>query len=178
MELGSIYFFTATIHDSMPLLAQDRYKDVIIASLRNLSDRGLIDVFGFVIMPNHIHLIWRVNKLNGKEASQSSLLKFTAHQFKKMLIDNGGYGAVAPFAVDARNKLYEFWRRDAPALFLNSEQMAMQKLIYVHHNPLAAHWQLAHAAADYPYSSAAYYESGIDRFGFLKNIHEEYPIRK
>ena len=46
--------------------------------------------FGFVIMPNHMHLIWRIKELNGKETPQGSLLKFTAHRFKKMLIEDGG----------------------------------------------------------------------------------------
>jgi putative transposase len=36
-------------------------------------------------MPNHIHLIWRTNALNGKETVQGSFLKHTAHAFKKML---------------------------------------------------------------------------------------------
>jgi putative transposase len=47
-------------------------KKVIIQSLHNLSERKLIDVFAFTIMPNHIHLIWRTNSLNGKETAQGS----------------------------------------------------------------------------------------------------------
>jgi putative transposase len=39
-------------------------------------------------MPNHIHLIWRTFALNGKETAQGSFLKFTAHEFKKMLTGN------------------------------------------------------------------------------------------
>ena len=37
------------------LLQNDEYKNVIISSLEYLSNAGKIDVFGFVIMPNHIH---------------------------------------------------------------------------------------------------------------------------
>lgn len=76
---GEIYFWTATINQWQRLLQKDEYKDVIINSLDHLSDAGKIDVFAFVIMPNHIHLIWRVNELNGKESPQGSFLKFTAH---------------------------------------------------------------------------------------------------
>jgi hypothetical protein len=54
----------------------DEYKDVIINSLDYLSNAGKIGVFGFVVMPNHVHLIWRTKELNGKE---------TAHEFRKML---------------------------------------------------------------------------------------------
>jgi putative transposase len=49
--------------------------------------------------------------MNGKETSQGSFLKYTAHEFKKMLkIDKDN--SLASFAVDAHNKGYEFWKRD------------------------------------------------------------------
>jgi len=32
-------------------------------------------------MPNHIHLIWQQNKLNGKETPKGSLLKYMGHMF-------------------------------------------------------------------------------------------------
>ena len=72
IEIGEIYFWTATINNWNRLLLQDRYKDVIIESLQYLSNENKIDVFAFVIMPNHIHLIWRTKELNGKETAQGS----------------------------------------------------------------------------------------------------------
>jgi len=75
MELGEIYFWTATINNWQRLLQTDRYKQVIIDSLEYLSSRNKIDVFAFVIMPNHIHLIWRINENNEKETAQGSFLK-------------------------------------------------------------------------------------------------------
>ncbi len=85
IDHGEIYFWTATINGWLLLLEDDKYKDVIIESLQYLTDNGLINVYAFIIMPNHIHLIWRVNEPNGKESPQGSFLKFTAHTFKKML---------------------------------------------------------------------------------------------
>ena len=85
MEPGEVFFWTATINQWQNLLLDDRYKDVIISSLQYLSDAGKIDVYAFVIMPNHIHLIWRVNGLNGKETAHGSFLKYTAHLFREML---------------------------------------------------------------------------------------------
>ncbi len=62
IEKGEIYFWTATINQWQRLLENDEYKDVIVSSLQYLTDSGKIDVFAFIIMPNHIHLIWRVNE--------------------------------------------------------------------------------------------------------------------
>ena len=80
-ETNKIYFWTATIHEWLPLLNGENNKQIIIDSLKYLSDKKLITVYGFVIMPNHIHLIWRQNNLNAKETPKGSFLKNTAHLF-------------------------------------------------------------------------------------------------
>ena len=59
IEIGEVFFWTATINQWQKLLWEDEYKEVIISSLKYLSTAGKIDVFAFIIMPNHIHLIWR-----------------------------------------------------------------------------------------------------------------------
>lgn len=92
METGQIYFSTATIYNWYHLLAGKAFKNIVIESLENLSNRNLVDVFSFVIMPSHIHLIWRLNALNGKETAQGSFFKFTAHAFqKKLRFESPGY---------------------------------------------------------------------------------------
>jgi REP element-mobilizing transposase RayT len=85
IDQGELYFWTATINKWQQLLEKDEYKDVIIDSLQYLSDENKVDVFAFIIMPNHIHLLWRVNEPNGNESPQGSFLKYTAHLFKKKL---------------------------------------------------------------------------------------------
>ena len=91
MELNKVYFWTATINNWNPLLKQDEYKKIIIESLDDLSNRELISIYGFVIMPNHIHLLWELKKLNGNEKPNASLLKFTAHKFKQRIKENDSY---------------------------------------------------------------------------------------
>jgi REP element-mobilizing transposase RayT len=164
---GEIYFWTATIHKWIPLLNSDDNKQLIINYLKKLSDEGLITVYAFVIMPNHIHLIWQQNTLNGKETPKGSLLKYTAHEFLKRLKMEGKSSL---FEVIAANKKHEIWQRDSLGIKLFSEKVIRQKLDYLHHNPVRGKWQLAKDDISYPYSSAAFYETGIDVFGFLKNI--------
>ena len=72
MEIGELFFWTATINQWQKLLQPDRYKDIVIQSLTYLTHTSKIEVYGFVIMPNHIHLIWRTQELNGKETAQGS----------------------------------------------------------------------------------------------------------
>lgn len=164
---GEIYFWTATIHQWKHLLKEDDFKKIVIDSLIYLSDKGKLDVYGFVIMPNHIHIIWRINEKNGKESCQGSFLKFTAHEFKKRLKSDN---KLNEFAVDAVNKSYEFWKRDSLAIILYSKTVAIQKLNYIHNNPLAEHWGLANNPCDYEYSSASFYEHNDKIFPFLKDL--------
>lgn len=126
MEIGKIFFWTATINQWQKLLWPDRYKDVIINSLDYLSVLRKIDLFGFVIMPTHIHLIWRTLELNGKETAQGSFLKYTAHEFKKMLSTEDKRKLLS-YQVDAHNKKHEFWQRDPLAIPLYSQKVAFQE---------------------------------------------------
>lgn len=171
ISLDEFYFFTATIHHWNRLLWDNAFKAIIIESLAYLSNRDKLDVFAFIIMPNHIHLIWRIKDLNGRETSHTSFLKYTAHAFKKLLIKKYP-DKLAQYAVEAKNKQYEFWQRDSLAIRLYTPEVAYQKLNYIHLNPLAAHWQLAVNPADYFYSSASFYEKGIRNFSFLKDLRE------
>lgn len=166
---GKIYFWTATINNWQQLLLDEKQKDVIISALHYLSTKGLVTVFGFVIMPNHLHLIWRLNKINGKESPKGSFMKFTAHTFTKWLKAKNGIGS---YAVNALNKRHEIWQRDALGIEIWSKEVARQKLSYIHFNPVSGKWKLAKDDLDYKYSSARFYETGVDEFGFLSNIFD------
>lgn len=170
MELGEIYFWTATVNGWQRLLESDSFKDVIISSLQYLSNAGKIDVFAFVIMPNHIHLIWRINELNGKETPQGSFLKYTAHEFKKRLSQD----ELECYAVSASNKQYEFWQRDPLAIHLYTQKVAYQKLDYIHSNPVAGNWRLASEPCAYKYSTARFYELDKKDFLFVRDLREEF----
>ncbi|WP_144017425.1 transposase [Ekhidna lutea] len=111
-----------------------------------------------------------MNSLSGKETPFGSFLKYTAHEFKKMLKEN----ELQKFKVDARNKRYEFWQRDSMAIELYSPEVAYQKLNYIHENPIAKDWILVSEPSEYMYSSASFYEHGDDRFNFLKHAGEEF----
>lgn len=171
MEFGRIYFFTATLHNWLPLLIDDSYKEIIISSLKFLKTKGLLRIYGFVIMPNHIHLIWELLEMNGKESPHSSFLKFTGHQFFKKL-RNENLKLLEKFKVDLVNKDYEFWQRDSLPIEIYTQEIIFQKLQYLHNNPCKGKWMLANSPVDYKYSSFEFYETGIDPFGMLTHIGE------
>ncbi|NMM47797.1 transposase [Flammeovirgaceae bacterium KN852] len=172
MQYGKIYFWTATIRNWQYLLQHKNTKNIIIDSLEYLSNNGNINVYSFVIMPNHIHLIWKMNKLNGKESPKSSFLKFTAHQFK-VFMETENF-SLNPYKINSKQKSHEFWQRDPRAFELYSLKMINQKINYIHNNPLQEKWSLVKFPSEYSYSSSSFYDDGISPFKFLKNIYDEF----
>ena len=81
-------FFTATIYEWQPVLADDEYKNIIIESLQFLVTKKRIELNAFVIMNNHIHLIWQAMNDFTPSAIQASFMKYTAQQIRRSLIKN------------------------------------------------------------------------------------------
>jgi putative transposase len=173
MNLEEVYFWTNTIKDWKALLKQDKYKFLIIDLLKDLVAKNLIIAYGFVIMPNHIHLLWELLAMNGKEMPHASFNKASAHEIVKDLKAN--HPAVLPyFKVEEKERQFRVWQRDPLAVLMDSKQKFEQKLNYIHNNPLAERWSLVKRPEDYYWSSASYYEKGVDDFGLLTHYVERF----
>jgi REP element-mobilizing transposase RayT len=159
-------FFTATILEWKHLLKDDAYKDIVINSLRFLKDEKSIVIYGYVIMPNHIHLIWQIQDGSLREKIQMRFLKFTAQQMKFRL-QKEDHLALEQFRVNAKDREYQFWERNPLSVDLWTEAVFDQKLEYIHNNPIQHKWHLAEIPEDYRYSSARFYVSGHDELGII-----------
>jgi putative transposase len=166
----NIYFSTATILKWQPLLENDSFKDIIITSLQTLTQQSLLTVFGYVIMPNHIHIIWSESIHNRKESVYASFFKFTAHQFQKKLRERNE-NHLSPYFVNKNDRKYQFWQRNPVNIDIYNERIFEQKLNYIHENPLQPKWKLVDNPVEYRYSSVAFYELGKDEFGILTNYY-------
>ena len=165
-ELDKIYFWTTTVNSWNQLLKSDENKMIIINSLQWLRNNQFIEIYGYVIMPNHIHLIWKQLKLNGKEFPKSSFEKYTARLLvKNMQVSNDTQ--IHKYAVREYDRKNNIWKRDPLAVSVFSKEMAAQKINYMHNNPLQAHWTLCTIPEDYRFSSARFYTHGLDEFNIL-----------
>jgi REP element-mobilizing transposase RayT len=130
-------FFTATNLEWKPLLKQDKYKDIIISSMDFLAKDKRVIIYGFVIMHNHLHIIWQM---------QPGIKR------------------------DAVQRKFQFWERNSLSVDLWSREVFIQKLNYIHENPVRA--SLCMQPEDYKYSSALFYETAKDDWGFLTHYNE------
>ena len=159
-------YFTATILQWKKLLKPDKYKDIIINSMQFLVTDKRVKLFCFVIMDNHIHLIWQMMWDIDPEAVQRDFLKYTAQRIKKDLQKNHPE-VLLQFKVDAKDREYQFWKRNPLSVELRKHAVFRQKLDYIHWNPVKA--GMCKLPEEYKYSSALFYETGIDNWGFLEH---------
>ncbi len=80
-SLNEVYFWTSVIKDWKHLLQNDVMKMIIVKTLQWLVQHELVYIYGYVIMPNHIHVLWQQLKMNGKEMPKESFEKYTGTCF-------------------------------------------------------------------------------------------------
>ena len=164
-------FFTATILNWISLLTSDVYKKIIIDSLRFLTEKQKVKVYGFVIMPNHIHLIWQANETLNPSDVQRDFLKFTG-QMMKFEMEKNDSNQLEKFHVRLKDRKYQFWQRNSLSIELRGREMIEQKLDYIHNNPVQGKWMLTDSPAGYRYSSYSFYELEKSDWLFLYHYME------
>lgn len=110
-------FFTATNLEWKKLLRPDKYKGIIIDSLRFLVTNERIKLYAFVMMSNHLHLIWQMCANIDPEVVQRDFLKYTAQKIKADLTKNHP-DVLGCFRVDAKDRKYQFWERNPFNIFI------------------------------------------------------------
>lgn len=78
------------------------------------------------------------------------------------------------FQVADKDRSYRIWQRDSLAVIMDTKEKVEQKIDYIHFNPLQEKWDLAKYPEDYYWSSADFYQNGIDNFGVLTDYREEF----
>ena len=131
-------------------IQKDRLKEVLCNAIQEARQRFLL--FAYVIMIDHLHL------LTSKPASTSEVLRvlkgLTARRVIDYLSENNHSSSLAKLQHRERDRNYKYslWQREKNVLPIFSEAMFMEKLNYIHQNPVRAN--LVTRAIDYRWSSA------------------------
>ena len=171
MPQHHVQFFTATILKWIPLLNNDSRKQIIVDSMAFLVEKKRCDIYSFVIMPNHIHMIWKIDSLYKRVDVQRDFLKYTSQQIRFNLQDKQAE-VLSEFEVNLKDRKHQFWQRNPLSVDLFSREVIEQKLDYLHANPVKGKWNLVEDFVDYKYSSASFYEEDRSEFIFLKHYME------
>jgi REP element-mobilizing transposase RayT len=163
---------TASIIEWKHLFVTPEFALIPLNSFAWMQQQKRILLFAFVIMPSHLHAIIKpVNNPIGAIVQQFS--SFTAHEILKRLREDNQKDLLYLFQQRKRDPRHEhsIWQ-DIQAKNIYSIDFLQQKLEYIHQNPVAKEWKLAKDRADYPYSSAGYYDYGRKSIIEITDINE------
>src|SRR6267154_2926585 len=166
---NGIEFFTATCLNWQHLLKPDERKQIIMDSLRFMVNDHRIWLYGFVIMPNHIHLMWSRQDAWVNKSTEQMFLKFTAQQIKFRILDSDP-SELENYKSTQSDRQYHFWERRPYKSTMYNREVANQKIDYMHYNPVKA--GLCENPEDYQYSSAQFYELNKDDWGIITHFAE------
>ncbi len=140
-----VYFVTLTISGWVDIFTREVYRKILVENLSFCQESQGLEIFEYVIMSNHIHLICRrresdLKELLGrfksytskellKEISQNvqeSRTQWILNQFRFFAKQNEQY------------KEYHVWDSNNYPVLLYSSGIYEQKKNYIHHNPVRA----------------------------------------
>ena len=172
MKENHVLFFTATIVNWKNLLKPDKYKQIILGSLKHLVRYNRVVLYAYVIMPNHIHILWRILEPNILSDVKRDFLKFCSQKIKFDLEEN--HPEVLNYFLSKRkDRQYQFWQDRSYNTPLHNRDVVIQKLNYIHNNPLSKKWKLVAAPEDYLYSSAKFYLQGSVHESCITHINAD-----
>lgn len=153
------FFLTFTTVGWIDVFTRSVYCDILLESLEFCRKNKQLEVFAYVIMSNHIHLIAR--QLDGElNDTIRDFKSFTAkkiiNEINTNLIESRRDWMLHMFKYHAKfknqNPEYQFWQKTSHPTELNSSDIFEQKINYIYNNPVVA--GIVTDATTYKYSSA------------------------
>jgi REP element-mobilizing transposase RayT len=161
-----IYFITFTNYKWLHLFDGTQSYDVVYKWFDWLKRHGHT-VTGYVIMPNHLHVLIAYRK-SGKSINTivGNGKRFMAYDIVERLKENGCADTLQILSdgVTAsdrkRGKLHEVFEPSFDIKPCRTYEFIQQKLNYIHLNPVSKKWNLVPDYLDYLHSSARFYDTG------------------
>ncbi|MFO0173334.1 MAG: REP-associated tyrosine transposase, partial [Aphanizomenon sp.] len=133
----------------MPLFGNMEIVQIIIDSLNFLQCQQRLKLYGYVIMENHLHLIAAAANLSKEIGNFKS---FTARSIIDLLEKNNANYILNQLEFHKlKHKIkqeYQLWQEGFHPQEIANEEMFIQKLEYIHNNPVRrgyvddpAHWR-------------------------------------
>lgn len=139
---GHLHFITFSCFRRRPLLKSPVSRDLFLAALSEVRARWQFELVGYVIMPNHVHLLIS----EPSKGTPSTVLKVLKQRVSR----------------DLRRlcsvPLPSFWSPRFYDFNVYSSKKLREKLIYMHANPVTR--DLVADPREWVWSSCSYYQDG------------------
>ena len=148
-----VRFITTTFKDWKVILHNDTYFNIICESLDFVCKKYIVDIIGYVLMPNHIHLVNVFSKPETVSGFMRDFKKFTSGEIRRQLFKDNNIELLNELKV-GKNK-YKIWMDRFDDYALRDVHSVHTKINYIHQNPVRK--GLVERPEDYIYSSAGFY---------------------
>ena len=138
-QSGGFHFLTFSCYRRRPLLQQTKGYDIFEQELESLRIQYRFIIAGYVLMPEHVHLL--VNEPTVKPLS-------TVIQILKQKTSQALKSTIEP----------QFWQRRYYGFNVRTEEKTAEKLRYIHRNPVIR--GLVSNPEDWEWSSYRHYQTG------------------
>jgi putative transposase len=131
---GHLHFITSSCYRRWPLLGSATRRNLFIKILEQLRQRYGFVVVGFVIMPEHIHLLIS----EPDRGTPSTVMQVLKQRFARRVLGDWRHrnqGAQATLWQEAMN-VGHVWQRRFYDFVVYTEAKRIEKLKYIHHNPV------------------------------------------
>ncbi len=153
-EPGHAHFFTFSCYRRMALLSKDRTRRWVIDAIEEARRKQRFDLWAWVIMPEHIHLlIWPREPVYSTESILADLKRPVGQQAIAWLESNCR-AFLDRLTVRNANRTYRHFWQPGPGQDRNvyDPETAYRIIEYIHNNPVRR--GLARRAEDWVWSSA------------------------
>ena len=158
-----LYFVSFATVGWIDVFTRPVYKEIVVESIRYCQREKGLNLYAWVIMTNHIHLIAAAAQSKLMSHILRDLKRHTSKQLIKAIAQNPKesrkqwmlaiFGKAGKY--NSNNTDFQFWQQDNHPIELLSVDMLQQKLDYLHANPVEAGF--VDKEEEYLYSSARDY---------------------
>jgi REP element-mobilizing transposase RayT len=175
---NSFYFVTFTCYKWLQLFKEAQAYDTVYKWFDHLYNNNIC-VTGYVIMPNHVHVMLYFAEMpkslntiigNGKRFMAYEIIKRLEQKKENGLLDLLHGGVKKREA--KKGQIHKVFEDGFDAKDCYSEAFIFQKLQYMHLNPVSKKWSLVNDFTDYEHSSASFYERGIKNYQKVVHIND------
>lgn len=169
----AVYFVSFAVVDWMDVFTRKIYLNMALDCLRYCQENKGLELKAWVIMTNHMHLVFRSKGPQPPQLLLGDFKRFTGRNVMEAIRNNRkesrrewlmeGFRRAAEKSSNVGR--YQFWRHENHPVELCSPKLISQKVDYVHNNPVKAGF--VEYPEDYLYSSARDY---FGRNGLLKVV--------
>jgi len=180
------YFLTSVAKNRLPVFRTDAIKDVACKALAEARKSGKFALYAYVIMPDHIHVI--TDSTRASEDTLRFINGIMSHRVIAHLKEKGHEVSLLKLRQETkrRNYRHSLWDHHPNVRVLLTESMLMERVHYLHQNPVRA--GLVKRAEDYRYSSVRCWNGApledepllvdIDRIKWRRSLQENNRTRR